>query len=508
MPNNEFGDFQTPPALAEQIVRLLGTARRYGRILDPTCGTGGFLRAAGAIPGTPELLGVEVQPQHVARASAVATVVHGNVFDLDLGRDLPWTGSGPMLVVGNPPWVTSADLSRFGSANIPAKSNVNRLGGMDARTGSSNFDVAEYIWLKLIRELRTAEPTIALLCKTQVARNVIARCAADRLPIRGASLYLVDSMRWFGAAVDAGLLVLDVGAGSYVCDVYQTLQSEQPSTAFGMVGGKLVADLAGYVHTRSADGSCPYEWRQGIKHDATHVMELVEDGGPRRKSGERVDVEGAYLYPLFKGTDVFRDRTASVSRWMVVPQRGLAEGTATLESTAPRLWSYLSTHAAALDGRKSSVYARRPRFSIFGVGDYSFLPFKVAISGMHKEPRFRLVGPVGGRPAVFDDTCYFLSFADAAEAAIACAVLQSGTATTLLGSLVFGDSKRPVTKRLLRRLDLARIAALEDPVDLAARALQLCEHAGIIPRPAAGEVTDRLAALVRQPGTRPSSSRL
>ena len=33
-----------------------------------------------------------------------------------------------------------------------------------------------------------------------------------------------------------------------------------------------------------------------------------------------------------------------------------------------------------LDNRKSSIYNKRPRFSIFGIGDYSFSKWKVAIS--------------------------------------------------------------------------------------------------------------------------------
>lgn len=497
LPNNEFGDFQTPLALAEKIIRLFDSGT-YDRILEPTCGTGSFLQAIRKF-GAREAVGVEVQPHHVTAASAFARVIQANVFEMDLSSDLDWTSAaGPLLVVGNPPWVTSADLSRFGSANIPSKSNVKNLTGMEARTGSSNFDVAEFIWLKLIRELQGAEPTIALLCKTQVARNVIAFCAENRLPMDGASLYLIDSMRWFGAAVDAGLFIVKVrsAAENYVCELYADLDADRPLRSFGMVDGKMVSDVAGYVHTNNGDGSSHLEWRQGIKHDATQVMELIEDNGPRKKSGEPVHIEPSYLYPLLKSTDIFRARTTVLSKWMVVPQRSLAESTTPLEVAAPQLWSYLGTHSAVLDGRKSSIYTRRPRFCIFGVGDYSFQPYKVAISGMHKEPRFRLVGPIAGKPAVFDDTCYFLPFVDAAEAAIVCAVLQSRAAMTLLESLVFWDSKRPVTKKLLQRLDLSALAAMEDPFQLVIVASELCAKAEISPIPDAADLRIGLEALI------------
>lgn len=498
MPNNEFGDFQTPLELAEKITRLFDS-RRYERIFEPTCGTGNFLRATKRL-GARESLGVEVQPNHAKQASAFANVILGNVFEMDLATDLNWHSSGPMLVIGNPPWVTNADLSRFGSANIPSKSNVKNLKGMEARTGSSNFDVAEYIWLKLIRELQCAEPTIALLCKTQVARNVIAYCAENHLPMDGSSLYLINSMRWFGAAVDAGLFVVNVrrGAENYVCNLHEVFDSELPLRTFGMVDGKIVSDVSGYVHTRVADGQSQLEWRQGIKHDATHVMELVEDNGPRKKTGEYVEIERSHLYPLLKSTDIFRARTTTLSKWMVVPQQSLAESTSALEFTAPNLWKYLTAHSTELDARKSSIYTRRPRFCIFGVGEYSFQPYKVAISGMHKEPRFRLVGPLAGKPAVFDDTCYFISFTRPSAAAIICAVLQSNSAMTLLESLVFWDSKRPVTKKLLQRLDLSKLAAMEDPLELTLLAASLCLEAGIDPAPDPTDLRVELAGLLQK----------
>ncbi len=49
----EFGDFQTPPALAIAATQLLGRLGIQPRsILEPTCGQGAFLTAAAA--GFPE----------------------------------------------------------------------------------------------------------------------------------------------------------------------------------------------------------------------------------------------------------------------------------------------------------------------------------------------------------------------------------------------------------------------------------------------------------------------
>ena len=91
---------------------------------------------------------------------------------------------------------------------------------------------------------------------------------------------------------------------------------------------------------------------------------------------------------------------------------------------------------------------------MFGHGEYTFAPYKVAVSGLHKEPVFRLLGPMDGKPVVLDDTCYFLSFRDGREAAVVWALLNSEPCRDLIESLVFWDSKRPLTKKLLARIDL------------------------------------------------------
>ena len=96
---------------------------------------------------------------------------------------------------------------------------------------------------------------------------------------------------------------------------------------------------------------------------------------------------------------------------------------------------------------------------MFGIGDYTFAPWKVAVSGLHKDIRFRLVRPHDGRPVVFDDTCYMLAFELDSDAAIAAALCESEPARDLIRSLTFPDSKRPVTKRVLSRIDLGAIAA-------------------------------------------------
>ncbi len=105
---------------------------------------------------------------------------------------------------------------------------------------------------------------------------------------------------------------------------------------------------------------------------------------------------------------------------------------------------------------------------MFGLGDYTFAPYKIAISGLHKEVRFVLLGPVEGKPIVVDDASYVLAFDDGHQAAMCFAMLTSQAASDLLDSLVFWDAKRPISKKLLQRIDLLAVAEKSAPDLLAA----------------------------------------
>ena len=222
-----------------------------------------------------------------------------------------------------------------------------------------------------------------------------------------------------------------------------------------------------YGRWRHLQAFKPSGWRSGIKHDCSSVMELRRvESGLVNGVGEEVDIEETCLFPMLKSSDIANEDVRPQQRWMIVPQRIIGEDTTHLAQLAPKTWHYLETHSERLDNRGSSIYRGRPRFSIFGVGDYSFAPWKVAISGFYKRLSFRLVGPREGKPVVVDDTAYFLPFQSEDEAQEAVALLRSRPAQEFFESFVFWDAKRPITVELLNRLDLH---ALAGPVGSAVR---------------------------------------
>ncbi|PWC87197.1 hypothetical protein TSH100_10400 [Azospirillum sp. TSH100] len=468
----EFGDFQTPDELASNAVAVL---KEIGfdpaSVIEATCGRGAFVIAASDVfPGARVLAG-EVNGQYVAhlkdrlaegdRAQRDVTVRHCNFFETDWSAEaakLP----DPLLITGNYPWVTSAALGAIQSSNLPAKSNFRGYGGLDALMGKSNFDISEWMLLRNLEWLDGRSGAIAMLCKTAVARKILNHAWRSELSVRRARIYAIDAMASFGAAVDACFFFLEVGPGGKArdCDVFESLGAKEPINTIGYHDHLIVSDVEAYLAHRDLCGQDPhYIWRSGIKHDCSRVMELTYTNSTYVNGDEAVvEIEDIFLYPMLKSSDLGGRSRKERRKFMVVPQRAVGEPTARIASIAPHTWRYLRDNAEALGARGSTIYKGKPEFSIFGVGDYSFSPWKVAISGFYKSLEFKVIGPVGGKPVVFDDTVYFLACWSEDEARLLHHLLMSEEVQSLLGSMVFWSDKRPITVDLLKRLNLQKVA--------------------------------------------------
>lgn len=476
----EFGDWQTPIELARAAIALVAQhAPAPSVVLEPTCGEGSFLVAATEHFPDASLVGYEINETYAAtarkRLPMHARVEVADFFLVEWERrfaELPQ----PILVTGNPPWVTNATLGGLGSENLPEKRNFKGLTGYEALTGKSNFDVSEWMLLRLLEALQGKQATVGFLCKTAVARRVIEFAALKRWDVGPGGMWRIDAMRHFHAAVDAVLFVCKVGGAQTDGEwpVFASIDARAPSSKLRVVDGVVVADAERLARTSHLAGRCEPEWRSGLKHDCSRVMELeLDQSGWRNGLGEVVDVEDDLLFPLLKSSDVANGAPRR-KRAVIVPQRALGEDTARLEAAAPRAWKYLKSHRELLRARKSSIYRGQPDFAVFGVGPYSFAPWKVAISGLYKRCEFTLLGPIDGKPVVLDDTCYFLPFASEEEATTARDALRSAVAQDFFAARIFWDAKRPVNKAILQQLDLsALLAELNMPAPRSTKQLSL-----------------------------------
>lgn len=469
----EFGDFQTPFSLAEKVVALVdalfGTPEH---VVEPTAGLGVFLDAAQSKWGVhSSYQGFEINPAYI-EASRRSLSKRGIQFEQKNFFTADWkyilnseAAKKRVLILGNPPWVTNAALGTIDSSNLPKKENFQGLRGFDAKTGKANFDIAEWMLIRLMEAL-SPFGAIAMLCKTMTARKVLKHFWKTRSGFVGSSLFLIDAKRYFDVSVDAclffttGLLKTDRTAS-----VYSELSVSSTKSEFGLIDGHLVSDVTSYREYSDLDGGSPYTWRSGIKHDASEIMELEPKNDHYRNGlGEDVAIEPYCVYPLLKSSDLGNGRIKA-RRAVIITQKNTGDKTDAILRIAPKTWRYLESHASHLDERKSSIYENRPRFSIFGIGDYSFSAWKVAISGLYKSLRFVVIPPQEDRPVMVDDTCYFIPCKSEDEAALLCELLNSDVCRRFLASLVFNDSKRPITSEVLRRISLVALARRLDRLD-------------------------------------------
>lgn len=468
----EFGDFQTPPHLAEAICHLLSN-RGFSpaSIVEPTCGVGAFLVAAlNQFPDATHFLGVERNEEYVQLAKAAVNhvpskcdrhveILHSDFFSTNW-QDLLAVLPKPILILGNPPWVTNAAQGTFGGTNLPRKINSQNWPGIDALTGKSNFDVSEWMIRQNLEWLDRSSGMVAVLCKTAVARKVLLDAWSRRRPIASAEIRRIDAKRHFDAAVDACLLVITVQPGTQPSldgEDYESLDAPAPRRVFGLREDMLIADIPLYEQRHNLLGRGLSGWRSGIKHDCSSVYELIPNGTHfRNKQGLDVVVEEQVVFPLLKSSDLAKKQQPRT--WLLVPQSAIAESPELLQHTAPKAWNYLSSNKTLLAKRASSIYRNRPAFSVFGVGAYSFSPWKVGISGLYKKLDFVPISPFEGRPVVLDDTCYLFACETELECSTLYKLVMSQAAQEFWSSLIFWDAKRPITGQILNLLDLKALA--------------------------------------------------
>jgi hypothetical protein len=286
----------------------------------------------------------------------------------------------------------------------------------------------------------------------------------NNIRLSKSAIYRIDAAKHFGASVDSCLFVcaFSPSACNSTSAIFESLEHTEPAKNIGVVNGELITSIELFERWKHLRGEGKSNWRSGIKHDCSKVMELAKEGNKYRNGmGEVVELEDDYIYPMLKSSDVAKGSVTSPRRWMLVTQKTVRDDTSIIKEFAPKTWQYLLSHAGLLDKRGSSIYKKRSRFSVFGVGEYSFSRWKVATSGFYKKLRFQVVGEYFGKPAVLDDTSYFVPCDTKEEAEHVASLLNSRIAKEFFEAYIFWDAKRPITIDILRRLNLS---ALEEEI--------------------------------------------
>lgn len=472
----EYGDFQTNKELANKVAKHLSKQNISPEIIvEPTCGKGNFIIASlSTFNSVKKIFGIEIYKPYVWETKfsildyylsnpntykPEITIIHCSIFDFDFKKISKHYPSEKLLIIGNPPWVTNSKLGSLNSSNLPKKSNFKNQNGLDAMTGKGNFDIAEYITLMLFNAFQNHNGYLALLVKNSVVKNIVFDQKDKKYSVGNIEKYCIDSKKEFNVSVEAALLFCQLNLiPGCECNEFDFYSLEK-RLSFGWLSSKFVSNISDYNKTKEIDGVCPFEWRQGIKHDCSTIMELERVNGHfvNNKSDE-VILEENLIYGFLKSSDLKNTVIKNTRKHTIVTQTKVGQETAYIQHLYPETYSYLIKNISFFQARKSSIYNGKPLFSIFGIGDYSFKPYKVAISGLYKTYHFTLVLPQNDKPVMLDDTCYFIGFNKIEYAVFAIILLNSTITEAFLKSITFSDAKRVFTKDLLMRLDLLNLA--------------------------------------------------
>jgi len=473
----EYGDFQTNSDLANKVTLHLASKNISPEVvIEPTCGKGNFIIASlRNLENIKNVFGVEIYKPYVWETKfnivdfflsnpkankPQISIVHCNVFDFDFKTIAKEHSTNDILVIGNPPWVTNSKLGSLNSTNLPKKTNFKNHSGLDAMTGKGNFDIAEFITLTMIETFQNMKGNLLLLVKNSVIKNIVFDQNKNRYKISAIEKHCIDSKKEFNVSVEAALFYCKLNSlPTFDCTEFDFYNNQKSQLKFGWLNDKFVSNIDTYIHTKEIDGECPFVWRQGLKHDCSTVMELDKVNGHYVNGlNEEVKLEDDLVYGILKSSDLKNTVINQTRKFTIVTQKKVGQETKYIKTEYPKTYQYLTQHQANFDARKSSIYNNKPLFSIFGIGDYSFKPFKVAISGLYKTFHFTLILPQDNKPVMLDDTCYLIGFDKIEFAVYALILLNSDTTVQFLQSVTFPDAKRTFTKDVLMRIDLLELA--------------------------------------------------
>lgn len=465
------GQFHTPEWLVTDVLGELDEGLRLrGRILDPGCGSGVFVRLLlrerlerGMAPdeALQGLYGIEVDPlavliarfsitleflrQGVTPPSDVPSPIHWGdaVLGASFGAErnaLPKVEA----LVGNPPWVGWDVLSRDYRDRL-RKRVLDRLDlyeseGFLSRLGGASDDLLHVFTSVTIDRHLARDGQVLYLVKRSLFDNVTGR-DFRRLRLRrraGSSRSLavlhVQDLSGLGKIFDDGAgatallhLVADRATSFPIpwderVDRDGTMRRGHAQPARDEEGApwRIVWDDGECAPDLEGENAYAARIRHGLKHDAEDVfaLEVVERSGDlvicRDETGT-FEIESDLVFPYLKSRHVRAFSILGHGHVLLPQQRAGMDNEAWLREHRPCAYTYLRRHAGRLAQRRSSVYRKGVFYGLFGLGEYSFAPWRVAWCSMGEDPRFVVSGSredafLGPRAPIFDSVHYTIAF--------------------------------------------------------------------------------------------------
>ncbi len=449
-------------------------------------------------------------------------------------------------LVGNPPWITWSDLPERRRAGWRER-HVDRLDlfphrGAAARLGHGNDDLAaSFVGVCVDRYLAEGGDAAVVLKRDQLRGPAGRLLRRGRIGDRSLSVRRVHDLGalspFEGVATDAAVYALAAdreqsfpvattvwtdGDGSSGDDdrsgddagdgaddrrdpvgVSFADGEGLRATAGRRTGGLVPVDpddpASAWVRAgmeRAALGGPTPEIRHGLKDDASDVFGLDRE--------ELGAVDEDLVYPYLASRHVVKFGLFGHDLRLVPSRRAGEDNEAWLRETYPDTYDYLERRREALEDRESGWLDDGPFYSAFGLGEYTWAPYKVVWCRLGFKPHFAVAGTVtdpdlGERPVVPGDHCMFVPRERREAAHYLCALLNAAPYQRALREL--GSGKASLSKTAVSRLRLPsydevdrgtaeRLAALSERAHAV-----VAEHTDVTKREYNRRTIDELAAI-------------
>ncbi len=450
-------DYQTPLNLTDSICEYLKNDLKISPdiIIEPTCGIGNFLKSISKSFPKKQLYGIEIDKTKLNKVDnriPNLKLIHADISEFKFND---FDRNNSYLIIGNPPWSIQQEIFKPDTNKSSLTSNFTNLRDNNDNITNLNSDISEYIILKIIKEFKNTKSTIAFLCKKHISRNIFIKLIMQDIHYSFIKQINLNSYKKFNINSDTCLLIIQFGKKKLKSKICEVCDISNPSQVLYKFGFKKDTFYLNVDNIPQLDGKCQFEWNQGVKHDCAKIMEFTyENNHFINKNGNQTNIENVLIYPLIKARDLKKPFVNKTSKYILITQQKIKQDTNYIKTEAPKTWQYLNENKKYFDNRKSKVYNNTPDFSIFGIGEYAFKKYKVAISCFNKNPTFSLV--FSEKTMILDDSCCFLSFDNYDDAYITLLILNSQLVKKFLKNKAVIDSKRHYPKKLLKRIDIEK----------------------------------------------------
>lgn len=394
-------------------------------------------------------------------------------------------------VVGNPPWIKWDFLSK------DYKKKLNHLyldiyklfshKGMKAGLGYSHDDISVMFMYVAIDKYLNLGGKLGFVMKQTLYKSLagkefrkfkIEKYSQNSIPLRIIKVNDMLDLKPFNSSAQAETSTLIIKKGEenkypvpYI--IWQSIDGlpKENEPLFNVLGRVELIQKEAYPHNekdltdiwiivdkgdkRTKFTQCKnhYRPRHGIVNDLNSVffIDILDKQGniltienrtenARKKLRKiRTKIENDLVYPFLKPRNVKKWKMSGFI-YGILPQRKNGEkNESQLRTNYPLTYKYLYNFKRDLLNRSSKWFKTIgiPFYSFFGLGDYSFSPYKIVWCCMSYQPSFSVVSKIddkniGNKEVMPDNTIGYIPANNKAEAHYICAILNSDMAKRYL----------------------------------------------------------------------------